>query len=105
MTSKLQRSLAAALLALAAVAARAAGPEEIRIGATQPITGRFAFAGVHLNAGLGDYIAFANEQGIVKGKKLVYIYEDSGYDTEKAVAAFKKTMAQHRPAVMYGPCT
>lgn len=105
MTSKLQRSLAAALLALAAVAARAAGPEEIRIGATQPITGRFAFAGVHLNAGLGDYIAYANEQGIVKGKKLVYIYEDSGYDTEKAVAAFKKIMAQHNPAVMYGEST
>jgi branched-chain amino acid transport system substrate-binding protein len=105
MTSKTQRLVVAALLAGAALAARAAAPEEIKIGATQPITGRFAFAGVHLNAGLGDYIAFANEQGIVKGKKLVYIYEDSGYDTEKAVAAFKKIMAQHNPAVMYGEST
>ncbi len=98
------RALAAALLAAAALHARAAD-EEIRIGACQPITGRFAFAGGQLNAGLGDYIAWANEQGIVKGKKLVYIFEDTGYDTEKAVATFKKMMAQHNPAVMYGEST
>jgi branched-chain amino acid transport system substrate-binding protein len=99
-----KRVVLAALLAGAALSARAAD-EEIRIGATQPITGRFAFAGVHLNAGLGDYIAYANEQKIVKGKKLVYIYEDSGYDTEKAVAAFKKIIAQHSPQIMYGEST
>lgn len=104
MTSRTQRIVVAALLAGAALAARAAD-EEIRIGACQPITGRFAFAGVHLNAGLGDYIAYANEQGIVKGKKLVYIYEDTGYDTEKAVATFKKMMAQHGPVIMYGEST
>ena len=105
MTSKTQRLVLAALLAGAALSARAAAPEEIRIGATQPITGRFAFAGVHLNAGLSDYIAYANEQGLVKGKKLVYFYEDTGYDTEKAVATFKKMMAQHSPVVIYGEST
>jgi branched-chain amino acid transport system substrate-binding protein len=98
------RMLLAALLAGAALTASAA-EEEIKIGACQPITGRFAFAGGQLNAGLGDYIAHANEQGIVKGKKLVYIFEDTGYDTEKAVATFKKMMAQHNPAVMYGEST
>jgi branched-chain amino acid transport system substrate-binding protein len=95
----------AALVAGAALSARAAGEEEIRIGACQPITGRFAFAGVHLNAGLGDYVAYANEQKLVKGKKLVYIYEDTGYDTERAVATFKKMMAQYQPVVMYGEST
>jgi branched-chain amino acid transport system substrate-binding protein len=94
----------AAIAAAAALSARAAD-EEIKIGACQPITGRFAFAGQHLNAGLGDYIAYANAQGLVKGKKLVYIYEDTGYDTEKAVAAFKKMMAQHSPVIMYGEST
>jgi branched-chain amino acid transport system substrate-binding protein len=100
----------AAILAAAAAAA-APGPaalaadEVVTIGACQPITGRFAFAGAQLNAGLADYIAHANEQGIVKGKKLVYIYEDTGYDTEKAVATFKKMMAQHSPVIMYGEST
>jgi branched-chain amino acid transport system substrate-binding protein len=105
MTSRIQRLFVAALLAGAALAARAAAPDEIVIGACQPITGRFAFAGVHINAGLSDYIAYANEQGLVKGKKLVYVYEDSGYDTEKAVATFKKIMAQHNPVIMYGEST
>jgi branched-chain amino acid transport system substrate-binding protein len=104
MTSRTQRFLLAAICALAAPAARAAD-EEIKIGACQPITGRFAFAGAQLNAGLADSIAHANEQGIVKGKKLVYIYEDTGYDTEKAVATFKKIMAQHSPVIMYGEST
>jgi branched-chain amino acid transport system substrate-binding protein len=105
-TKRTKRLATAALLALAAAAsARAAGEEEIRIGACQPITGRFAFAGGQLNAGLGDYLAYANEQGLVKGKKLVYIYEDTGYDTEKAVATFKKMMAQHSPVIMYGEST
>lgn len=99
----MKRVVLAALLAGAAMSARA--EEEVKIGACQPITGRFAFAGVQLNAGLGDYIAWANEQKLVKGKRLVYIYEDTGYDTEKAVATFKKMMAQHSPVIMYGEST
>ena len=50
-TRKLQ-ALAATLLAAVTLTARAAGDEEIRVGACQPITGRFAFAGVAINAGL-----------------------------------------------------
>ncbi len=96
---------------LAAAAAAGAGPsaraaeEVITIGACQPITGRFAFAGVAINAGLQDSIAYANEKGLVKGKKLAYVYEDSGYETDKAVACFKKIMAQHTPVIMYGEST
>jgi branched-chain amino acid transport system substrate-binding protein len=102
MTTTLKCTVAALL---AAAATTALAQEEIKIGACQPITGRFAFAGVHLNAGLGDYIAYANEQGLVKGKKLTYLFEDTGYDTEKAVATFKKMMAQQSPAIMYGEST
>jgi branched-chain amino acid transport system substrate-binding protein len=99
-------AVAAAALATLAVAPSARGAdEEVRVGACQPITGRFAFAGGQLNAGLGDYLAYANEKGIVKGKKFVYFYEDTGYDTERAVATFKKMMAQHSPVIMYGEST
>jgi len=105
MTTNRLKCLAAALLATAALGARAAGEEEIRVGACQPITGRFAFAGVNINAGLQDYLNYANEQGLVKGKKFTYFYEDSGYDTDKAVATFKKIMAQHSPVIMYGEST
>src|SRR5512137_3208441 len=75
-----------------------AADDVVTVGACQPITGRFAFAGVAINAGLQDYLNLANEKGLVKGKRFNYVYEDSGYDTEKAVACFKQIMAKHSPA-------
>jgi branched-chain amino acid transport system substrate-binding protein len=94
-----------AVCVLLAAGAASAADDEIKIGACQPITGRFAFAGVNINAGLQDYINYANEMKLVKGKKLVYIYEDTGYDTDKAVATFKKIMAKDNPVIMYGEST
>ena len=75
------------------------------MGACQPITGRFAFAGKHLNAGLMDSLNYANEQGGVGGKKFKYIYEDTGYDLKRAIATFKKIIAQEQPPMMYGEST
>ena len=77
----------------------------IKIGAGQPITGRFAFAGKHIHAGLMDSIGYANEQGGVNGKMFKYIYEDTGYNLKRAVASFKKLMAQESPVMMYGEST
>jgi len=94
-----------AVCVLLAAGAASAADDESKIGACQPITGRFAFAGVSINAGLQDYINYANEMKLVKGKKLVYIYEDTGYDTDKAVATFKKIMAKDNPVIMYGEST
>lgn len=102
--SSISCAFAAAIVASAALSARAAD-DEIRVGACQPITGRFAFAGVNINAGLQDYLNYANETGLLKGKKFAYFYEDSGYDTEKAVGTFKKIMAQYSPVMMYGEST
>jgi branched-chain amino acid transport system substrate-binding protein len=104
---KPQIALAALLLAASTLLtprARAAD-DVVTVGACQPITGRFAFAGVAINAGLQDYLNLANERQLVKGKKFNYVYEDSGYDTDRAVACFKKIMAQHNPVIMYGEST
>lgn len=102
-----KKSVMALLLALGlglgAPAAMAA--DEIVVGAGQPITGRFAFAGKHINDGLADALAWANEQGGVGGKKFKYYYEDTGYDLNRAVASFKKMMAQYNPVMMYGEST
>lgn len=104
---KLPTQVAALLLAsLAVLSPRAlAADDVVTVGACQPITGRFAFAGVAINAGLQDYLNYANEKKIVPGKRFNYVYEDSAYDTEKAVACFKKIMAQHAPVIMYGEST
>lgn len=78
---------------------------EIVIGAAQPITGPFAFAGASLNAGLSDYIAWRNENGGVMGRKLRYVAEDSGFKVDQGVAIFKKIMASEKPAFFYGDRT
>jgi hypothetical protein len=52
---------------------------DIVIGAGQPITGVFAFAGVAMNNGLNDFIQWKNANGGVQGRKLRYVVEDSGF--------------------------
>ncbi len=98
-----------AVLSLAAIVGLApsarAADDVVTVGACQPITGRFAFAGVAINAGLQDYLNFANEKKLVPGKTFNYVYEDSGYDTDRAVACFKQIMAKHSPVIMYGEST
>lgn len=78
---------------------------EIVVGAAPPITGVFAFAGVGLNAGLGDYCEWKNTKGGIAGRKVRYVAEDSGYKTDQAVSIFKKIMANNRPPVFYGDST
>jgi branched-chain amino acid transport system substrate-binding protein len=78
---------------------------EIKVGAVQPVTGRFAFAGVHINAGLEDALMMANAEGGINGKEIKYIMEDGTYKVDVAVAAFKRIMARDNPIIMYGEST
>lgn len=79
--------------------------EVIKVGAVQPVTGPFAFAGVHINAALEDALMMANEEGGINGKKIQYIMEDGTYNVSRATAAFKRIMAKHNPIIMYGEST
>lgn len=101
------RSLIALVLVLCVClfAGPAFAEEFIKVGACQPITGPFAFAGKHINEGLMDSLNYANDQGGVGGKKFKYIYEDTGYNLKRAIAGFKKLMAQEKPVMMYGEST
>ncbi len=78
---------------------------DIVIGAAQPITGVFAFAGVSLNQGLGDYCEWRNSKGGIGGRKLRYIGEDSGYKMDQAMSVFKKIMGAYKPPAFYGDST
>ncbi|MEJ2169355.1 MAG: ABC transporter substrate-binding protein [Desulfobacterales bacterium] len=79
--------------------------DEIKVGAVQPITGRFAFAGVQINQGLEDALMMANEAGGINGKQIKYIMEDGTYNVDVSVAAFKRIMARDNPIIMYGEST
>ena len=78
---------------------------DIVIGAAQPITGVFSFAGVAMNMGLNDYCAWRNSKGGVAGRKLKYVSEDSGFKLDQSVTIFKKIMAAEKPSFFYGEST
>ena len=78
---------------------------DIVIGASQPITGVFSFAGTAMNNGVNDYVAWRNSKGGVAGRKLRYVSEDSGFKLDQGVAIFKKIMAAEKPSFFYGDST
>ena len=104
----MRRNLLIVLLALTAAmlfTSQGIAEEVIKVGAVQPVTGRFAFAGVHINDGLQDALMMANEEGGINGKKIEYIMEDGTYNVDVAVAAFKRIMSRDNPVIMYGEST
>jgi branched-chain amino acid transport system substrate-binding protein len=78
---------------------------EIVFGAAPPITGVFAFAGVGLHQGLGDYCEWRNGRGGIAGRRIRYVGEDSGYKMDQAMSVFKKILNAHNPPVFYGDST
>ncbi len=74
---------------------------DIVIGAAQPMTGVFAFAGMAMEWGLNDFVQWKNSKGGVLGHKLRYVSEDSGFKVDQGVAIFKKIMASEKPSFFY----
>jgi branched-chain amino acid transport system substrate-binding protein len=98
------------LIALLAATGIALAPavqaqEEIVVGGSIPMTGVFAFAGIGINAGLQDYFKIVNDAGGIKGRKIRYVFEDTGYKPDISVAAFKKLTGANKISLYYGDST
>jgi len=74
---------------------------QVVIGAAQPITGVFAFAGLLMHYGINDFCQWKNAQGGVQGRMLRYVAEDGGFKLDQEVAIFKKIMASEKPNFFY----
>ena len=83
--------------------ARAA--DDIVIGASIPMTGVFAFAGVGINNALQDYVKIVNDSGGISGRKLKYVAEDTAYAVDKSIAAFNRITASNKVNLYYGDST
>ncbi|MBN9597964.1 MAG: ABC transporter substrate-binding protein [Afipia sp.] len=83
--------------------ARAA--DDIVIGASIPMTGVFAFAGVGINNALQDYVKIVNDAGGISGRKLKYVAEDTAYAVDKSIAAFNRITASNKVNLYYGDST
>ena len=108
LTSQRRRSLllaAGATLAAPLAAHAQTGGEDIVIGGSIPMTGVFAFAGVGINAAMSDYVKMINDAGGIKGRKIKYVPEDTGYKVDVSVAAYKKITSQNKVNLYYGDST
>ncbi|MDM0105847.1 ABC transporter substrate-binding protein [Variovorax sp. J22R24] len=97
--------LAAGAALAAPLSVHAQAGEDIVIGGSIPMTGVFAFAGIGINAGIADYVKIVNDAGGIKGRKLRYVPEDTGYKVDASVAAFKKITSQNKVNLYYGDST
>ncbi|WP_422097435.1 ABC transporter substrate-binding protein [Variovorax sp.] len=98
--------IVAAGAALAApLSVHAQSGEDIVIGGSIPMTGVFAFAGIGINAGIADYVKIVNDGGGIKGRKLRYVPEDTGYKVDVSVATYKKITSQNKVNLYYGDST
>ena len=83
----------------------AASTEDIVFGASVPLTGVFAFAGIAIDVGIKDYLSILNEAGGVKGRKVKYVAEDTGYKVDQSMAVFKKITSQNKVNLYYADST
>lgn len=97
--------LAAVLAASGTAFAQSSAKEPIVFGGSIPLTGVFAFAGVHVHAGLTDYTDWLNSQGGINGRPVQYVMEDTGYQVDRSVAVYKKISAGKPPCCYYGDST
>jgi branched-chain amino acid transport system substrate-binding protein len=105
-----RRSLLTLALALGAAFAlpqpqARAADDDIVIGGSIPLTGVFAFAGIGIHAGIQDYVKIVNDAGGIKGRKLKYVAEDTGYKVDTSVAVFNKINSQEKVSFYYGDST
>ena len=85
--------------------AKAASTEDIVFGASVPLTGVFAFAGIAIDQGIKDYLSILNEGGGIKGRKLRYVAEDTGYKVDQSMAVFKRITSQNKVSLYYADST
>jgi branched-chain amino acid transport system substrate-binding protein len=95
----------AGAVSLASYASVRAQSEDIVLAGSMPLTGVFAFAGVGINAGIQDYLKIVNDAGGISGRKIKYVFEDTGYKVDTSVAAFNKLTSQEKVSLYYGDST
>ena len=83
----------------------AAPGEDIVFGASVPLTGVFAFAGIAIDAGIKDYLTILNEGGGVMGRKVRYVAEDTGYKVDQSMAVFKRITSANKVSLYYADST
>ncbi len=89
---------AGAMLALAALPARAEDP--VKAGMSGPFSGGLSLLGQSVRDGVEVAFGEVNEKGGVDGRKLQFIAEDDGYEPMRTIASARKLVEQDKVAAL-----
>lgn len=98
----------AALLTVGCIGTAAAQEKQkdpIVIGASVPLTGVFAFAGVEFQRGFQDWVEWLNNHGGIKGHPVRYHAADTGYDLDQSMAVFHRITNSYDVDFYFGDST
>lgn len=101
----MKRSLVSAgllALAVAAPAAAADAPQEIKVGGIFDLTGITSDVGKSFAQGVRDGVQWTNASGGVNGKRIRLIEVDYGYKIPEAVAAYKRMLNDEKVILING---
>nr|WP_278434447.1 ABC transporter substrate-binding protein [Brucella anthropi] len=102
MNSKIKAALMAGVIAIGSVATAAA--DEIKFGASAPLTGPRALLGKYFKEGVDMAVEEINANGGVLGKKLSIAYEDDQADNPNAaITSMSKLMEVAKVPIVLGP--
>jgi branched-chain amino acid transport system substrate-binding protein len=96
----------AALFALAAAlgfAQPVLAQEAIKVGAVEGLSGPIAKYGVPIRRGIELAVDQVNSKGVIGGRKITMIFEDSAGQKDQALNAMKKLLASDHVVAIFGP--
>ena len=99
MTAKIYFALATAL----ALAQPALAQEPIKVGAIEGLSGPIAKYGVPIRHGIELAAEAVNAKGVLGGRKIEMIFEDSAGQKDQALNAMKKLLARDHVVAVFGP--
>jgi len=99
MKAKIYLALAAAL----ALAQPALAQEPVKVGAIEGLSGPIAKYGVPIRHGIELAVEAVNAKGVLGGRKIEMIFEDSAGQKDQALNAMKLLLARDHVVAVFGP--
>src|SRR6202050_5374433 len=99
----MKRAVLFTLAAALGFAQPALAQEAIKVGAVEGLSGPLAKYGVPIRHGIELAVDQVNAKGVIGGRKIEMIFEDSAGQKDQALNAMKKLLARDRVVAVLGP--
>jgi len=83
-----------------APAGTAATQKVVRIGSLEQLTGGAAAATAYAHQGQADYFEYANDQELIPGVRIDYLWADTGLQVAQEISTYRKFLDQDVPFIL-----